>query len=348
MCELFALSSNRVVGISFSWRGFRWRGRIHRDGWGVAWYFDNGLARLVKEPRPSVESPIARLIVRGVRGRIVISHVRWASRGGISYVNTRPFVRRLWDRDWVFAHNGTVSEIIGDPSYRLKLCRPIGETDSEYAFCYILEKLSSLRDRGLENIASRLWRLANSIGWYGKFNILLSNGEYLFDYMNRAETLHYLLRHPPHRGIVRLLDEDYEVRLEELKSRKEYAAIIATKPLTDEEWKPMNPGTLYVFYNGDLLLTVDNNGSRLVLDPLEYMVLKTIRSSPHSVRLGDLAGELGLALSEAYMVIEKLRNKGLIRQHSRDNVSADHPMARYYTTPGIRSLIDKTLTTQIL
>ncbi len=45
---------------------------------------------------------------------------------------------------------------------------------------------------------------------------------------------------------MRLLDEDHEVMLEELKAPDEYAAIIATEPLTNEEWSPMNPGTLYV------------------------------------------------------------------------------------------------------
>lgn len=263
MCELFGLSSNRAVKISFTWRGFRKRGRIHRDGWGVAWYLDGGLAGLVKEPKPAPESPIARLMVQGVRSRIVISHVRLASQGKISYVNTHPFIRRLRNRDWVFAHNGTVSGIIRNPSYRLEWCHPVGETDSEYAFCYILEKLSGLRDRGLESLAVRLWGLAEEIGRHGKFNFLLSNGEYLFAYMNEEETLHYLLRHPPHQGLIKLLDEDYEVRLEELKAPDEHAAIVATEPLTDEEWDSMNPGTLYVFYNGDLLLTVDDNGPRL-------------------------------------------------------------------------------------
>ena len=81
MCELFGLSSNKAVRVNFSWRDFRKRGRIHRDGWGVAWYFDKGLAGLVKEPRPSVGSPIARLMVQGVKSKIVISYVRWASRG---------------------------------------------------------------------------------------------------------------------------------------------------------------------------------------------------------------------------------------------------------------------------
>jgi glutamine amidotransferase len=282
-------------------------------------------------------------MVQGVRSRIVVSHVRWASRGDISYVNTHPFVRRLWGRDWVFAHNGTVSGIIEDPGYKLEWCHPVGETDSEHAFCYILEKLSGLRYRGLESLAARLWGLADEIGRYGKFNFLLSDGEYLFAYMNRIGTLHYLLRHPPHHGLVRLLDEDYEARLEELKASDEYAAIVATEPLSDEEWSPMSPGTLYVFYNGDLLLVVEEGEPKLVLDELEREALGVIRTAPHSVRVGDLARELGLAVDEVARVIEKLRNKELIRQHSRDNVPSSHPRARYYTNPRLRSLIDKTL-----
>ena len=99
MCELYGVSSNKVVGVSFTWRGFVKRGRVHRDGWGVAWYLDNGLAGVVKEPRPAPDSPIARLMTQGVRSKIVISHVRWASRGDVSYVNTHPFVRRIWSRD---------------------------------------------------------------------------------------------------------------------------------------------------------------------------------------------------------------------------------------------------------
>ncbi len=180
----------------------------------------------------------------------------------------------------MFAHNGDVLGIIGEPGYQLEWCHPVGETDSEYAFCYILEKLSGLRNRGLESIAVRLWGLAEEIGRYGKFNFLLSDGEHLFAYMNKRRTLHYLLRHPLHQGPVRLLDEDYEAKLEELKAPDEYAAIVATEPLTDEEWNPMNPGTLYVFYNSDLLLVVEEGEPELVLDRLEHEVLKTIRTAP--------------------------------------------------------------------
>lgn len=345
MCELFGLSSNKVVGVSFSWRGFRRRGRIHRDGWGVAWYIGDGLAGLAKEPRPAPDSPIARLMVRGVRSKIVVSHVRWASQGEASYVNTHPFVRRLWRRDWVFAHNGDVTGIVEAPGYRLRRCRPAGETDSEYAFCYIIESLARLQSPDIDEVAGLLWRLAAGIGEYGKFNFLLSDGRYLFAHMNVEGTLHYLIRRPPHVGVASLLDEDYEVRLEELKAPDEYASIIATEPLTGEHWTPMTPGTLYAFRNGDLLLKVNDGEPALVLDRLEREVLKTIRTAPHSVKLEDVAGELGLELEEVARAVGRLRNKGLVKQHSKDTVPPNHPEACYYTNEDLRALIDEAIPT---
>ena len=71
----------------------------------------------------------------------------------------------------------------------------------------------------------------------------------------------------------------------------------------------------------------------VVLDSLEHKALKTIRAAPHSVRLGELARDLGLQVSEAYRVVEKLTNKNLIKQHSSDIVPGDRPTARYYTNP---------------
>ena len=302
MCELFGLSANRDVLVNFTWRGFLERGEIHYHGWGVAWYLNKGVC-LVKEPRPASKSPIAKLLLSGVKSRIVISHVRFASQGEPAYINTHPFVRKLYKREWVFAHNGDVSGIMGSSEFRLKYYFPVGDTDSEYAFCYIMDNLRELSEEvnSIIKTSKTIWELADEIGDYGKFNFLLSNGGYLFAYMNRSGTLHYLLRHPPHRGCVKLEDEDIEVQLEEIKGPDEFAALIATKPLTSENWISFEPRCLYVFSNGDLLLKVSEQG-RLEhkLSDVEVEVLRLVRTSPRSVKLTFLSRELGLSLKETY------------------------------------------------
>ena len=129
----------------------------------VAWYVGKGFA-LTREPRPSVESPMAKFLLGNIRSRVVVSHVRWASKGGVSYVNTHPFVRELYGYEWVFAHNGDVSGIMESSEFKLKYYFPVGDTDSEYAFCYIMDNLREL-GKDVSSIIKTLkiiWELAKT------------------------------------------------------------------------------------------------------------------------------------------------------------------------------------------
>lgn len=342
MCELFGLCSNKDVSISFSWHGFVKRGRKHRDGWGVAWYVPKfyrgkyigmGVA-LVKEPRPSVSSPVAKLLEHGIRSNIVISHVRLATSGEPSYVNTHPFVRLLNGVEWVFAHNGSVE---GVKSIKLTYYHPAGETDSEHAFCYIMDNLVGIEEAELfENILS----IVNDVSDYGSFNFLMSNGTYLFAHTNDGR-LYYLLRHPPHRGYARLIDdEDFRIHLGEMKSDDEFATLIATKPLTDENWIQMDLEKLYVFRDGDLVLKVGYEGMEVMLSDLDVDVLKIVRSSPHAVKLSEIADSLGVDVEEVSNIVQSLVARNYLKKHSRDKVPSDHPDARYFTKEDKRELID--------
>ena len=113
------MTCNKPVSISFTWRGFISGGSRHRDGWGVAFYPDGVSACLIKEPRPSTSSLMARFLKSAdlIRSKIVISHVRTASKGSVTYCNTHPFVRELFGREWVFAHNGTIIEGVPRPRF---------------------------------------------------------------------------------------------------------------------------------------------------------------------------------------------------------------------------------------
>ena len=90
MCELFGLTCNKLVRISFTWRGFMSRGLKHRDGWGVAFYPDSLSACIIKEPRPSINSLMAQFLKSAniIQSKIVISHVRTAI-GGVLHTAIR-------------------------------------------------------------------------------------------------------------------------------------------------------------------------------------------------------------------------------------------------------------------
>ena len=54
--------------------------------------------------------------------------------------NCHPFIRELWGQAWVFAHNGDLKDF--NPPLQGDFL-PIGETDSELAFCLLLQTLKN-------------------------------------------------------------------------------------------------------------------------------------------------------------------------------------------------------------
>jgi len=57
----------------------------------------------------------------------------------------------------------------------------------------------------------------------------------------------FVRRKLPH-GRVKLVDEDWEIDLSQVKGPDEFGYVVATKRLTDEEW--LEPGELIVFRDG--------------------------------------------------------------------------------------------------
>lgn len=331
MCELFGFSCNRPVGASFSWRGFLARGRANRDGWGVVFYLDDRSLCLIKEPNPSVNSAMASFLRSAnlVRGKIVISHVRWASKGAVAYRNTHPFVRELFGREWAFIHNGTLIRELPSPRFY----EPIGETDSEKAFCLILDRLRDLgRGASIHERAKCIEDAARVFSSYGGFNFLMSDGEYLYAFWSGYSSLYYTIRIPPHTAAVRLLDEDFEVDLSELKAEDEVATIVATRELTSEVWIRFPERKLMIFRDGLPYLSEER-----------LMILKYVRSSPHRVSIKNISDRLGMSLEETTASVLELRGMEMLRQDSMDAVPANHPEAAFYTNPNIRNIIDRIL-----
>ena len=259
MCELFGVNANKNVDINFTWRGFVRKGEENPDGWGVGWYQEvrdgERTVSVIKQPIKATESKIALTVpALHIKGEIIISHVRWAT-SEVMYLNTHPFVRRVFSvgqyDEWMFAHNGALFGV--DPLPRR--LRPLGTTDSEAAFCYIMENLSGVTT--IRELFTRLYELLDELSSYGTLNVLMSNGRYLFAYSHyQGKIMHILRRHPPYKGHVRLLDEDFEVSLGDIKAEDEYAFLVATKRLTNEPWEKMVPKRLYIFRDGALLLRV--------------------------------------------------------------------------------------------
>lgn len=253
MCQLLGMNCNTPTDVAFSFTGFAQRGGRtdeHADGWGIAFFEggdDKGLRHFV-DHQPACASPVAELIRRyPIKSRNVIAHIRKATQGRVALENCHPFVRELWGRYWVFAHNGHLEHF--HPRLHAAF-QPVGSTDSERAFCWLMQELAKSH-AGVPSIAEltlTLRELAPQIARHGTFNFMLSNGQALW--AHGSTRLHYVERRHPFAH-ARLADEDLSVNFAEHTQPSDRVAVVVTAPLTvDEHWVAFEAGEIKVFVDG--------------------------------------------------------------------------------------------------
>ncbi|TCK09560.1 class II glutamine amidotransferase [Marinobacterium mangrovicola] len=255
MCELLGMSANVPTDICFSFAGLVPRGGgigPHSDGWGIAFYEGHGL-RAFHDPLPSADSRIAELLVSyPIKSRVVISHIRQANVGAVSLANTHPFSRELWGRVWCYAHNGQLEKEIFD--WPLSYYHPVGTTDSEYAFCWILDQIRHEFPDGPPGdeteLAALIHQCCEKLRGLGVYNMLLSESSHLFCYCTTK--LSWITRRAPF-GEARLKDSDMTVDFGAETTPNDVVTVIATEPLTDNEcWESLNTGEMIVFMDGEV------------------------------------------------------------------------------------------------
>jgi Predicted glutamine amidotransferase len=251
MCQLLGMNCATPTDITFSFRGFSQRAGItsdHSDGFGIA-FFEDKACRLFVDNQSAVESPIAELVRNyPIKSRNVIAHIRKATQGKINLENSHPFSRELWGRQWIFAHNGDLKDFLPELSGRFT---PVGNTDSERAFCYLLDQLVKrfgYDEPKLDQVFDLLAEISPSIAEHGTFNFCLSNGQALFTYATTK--LHWLVREYPFKP-AQLIDIEVEVDFSQVTTPEDRVAVITTEPLTqNEEWTAFQEGEMILFRDG--------------------------------------------------------------------------------------------------
>lgn len=261
MCELLGMSANVPTDICFSFAGLRVRGGKtgpHRDGWGIAMYRDQHVWS-IHDPRPSADSDLAELISKtSLKCDIVICHIRQANVGEVCLPNTHPFYRQQWQKTWSYAHNGQLEH---SDRLKTKTHHAVGSTDSERAFCWILDKLHERFGETLpavDRLSEAIAELASELRKMGVFNMMLSDGQHLFCYCTTK--LHWITRRAPFKKAT-LADDEVSIDFQEVTTDKDVVTVIATQPLTtDEQWQQMQPGELCVFGGGEVVFSAKSPG----------------------------------------------------------------------------------------
>jgi glutamine amidotransferase len=229
----------------------------HKDGWGVAWY-EGGDVRLVREPAAASDSAcLAFLQDRPFRSTLVLAHIRKATQGAQSLANTQPFARELGGRMHVFAHNGDLDGARLRRAHALGGFRPVGDTDSEYAFCALLARAAPLWREGVPPLAARLARVAEfaaGLRALGPANFLYADGDALFVHGHRRT--HADGVHPPGLHVLcrTCAGESGPFVADGLRIQSQQVALAASVPLTaGEPWRALAEGETLALRDGRII-----------------------------------------------------------------------------------------------
>lgn len=236
MCEIFGVSSQCELTVNDYLEAFYRHSSRHPHGWGLACISREG-THVEKESICASDSHYLReRLSQPVSSKILLAHIRYATIGNVGYKNCHPFTGR--DNTgcrWTLVHNGTIFDYAPLNRYVQK---QKGDTDSERIFLYLMDRLDEAQNKkGAKLPFEERFALFDSIvcemSKENKLNLLFSDGKYLYAHTNCRGTLYYLL--------------------------KGNAALIATVPLSDEEWQPLPFTRLLAFYKGELIKTGTNH-----------------------------------------------------------------------------------------
>ena len=265
MCELLALSSLQPATVNFSLAQFAAHGGStgpHKDGWGIGYYHDLDV-RLVKGAHAAADSDWVKFIQdHRFRSHLIISHIRRATVGKQSFSNTQPFARELAGRQHMFAHNGDLVNINAQSAGTQRF-NPIGQTDSELAFCQLMNQLQTVwgdvdHPPSIDRRLAIVYQFATRIRNLGPANFLYTDGEVLFAHGHRRTQSDTGLVQPP--GLVRLkrqCQQDQPRFVTKGLSIEDYdqqIGLIASVPLTDEQWVPFSEGELIAMVAGRVVV----------------------------------------------------------------------------------------------
>lgn len=262
MCELFGLSSNAPATVNFSLPKLAEHGAAsgtYNDGWGIG-YYEGRDVRLIKDAGPVGDSDWVRFIANHqLCSVLIVAHARRATRGARSYQNAQPFIRELAGRVHLFAHNGDLPGIFQSGDFQPNRFHPIGDRDSERAFCVLLDRMTSVWSlaNGLPLLSARfaiVSSFANQLRTLGPANFLYSDGDTLFAHGHRRKHAETGKVEPPGLLLLQRWCENSKSGLAasglSVRGDRQDVTLFASVPLTDERWIVLEEGELIAVERG--------------------------------------------------------------------------------------------------
>ncbi|MFN2329537.1 MAG: class II glutamine amidotransferase [Chromatocurvus sp.] len=265
MCELMAMSCRHPARLTSSLTALAAHAggdSRNRDGWGLAFYQGRDVA-LYRDTRPADTGPLVPwLEANGPETTLSLGYIRHATQGTINLANTGPFSRELNGRVHVFTHNGNLKSLAHSSLVGNDYFQPVGETDSELAFCLLLDRIRQLAhaSRQLPSLQARMdtvIEVSLALRALGPASFLYTDGDVLFVHADRR--LQPLTRQVTAPALYRLECPagDKAALVRDSESEEAVTAqrviLLASVPLTQESWIPMREGEVLAIRQGEIV-----------------------------------------------------------------------------------------------
>ncbi|MBA2664634.1 MAG: class II glutamine amidotransferase [Bradymonadaceae bacterium] len=267
MCRLFGfrsvISSQVHRSLVSADNAMMRQSEMHPDGWGVAYYVE-GVPHVIKSASTAVSDTLFRRVSGIVASETVVAHLRKATVGNKSILNSHPFQYG----SWIFAHNGQIPNFENYREELLASVSPIfrrfvlGDTDSEVIFYLLMSHMARRIDvhrkgAAIEELTEAIVETVDQIHKVTGLNCLTSGKEQEFYLSFLLTNGHVMLAH---QGGKELYYSTYKLCCPERESCPSFSKvceapavhngfvnhmIVSSEPLQGENvWLEMMPGQI--------------------------------------------------------------------------------------------------------
>jgi predicted glutamine amidotransferase len=262
MCRLFGLTAGTARVMATFWLldapdSLEKQSHRNVDGSGIGFFDADAKPVLDKQPEPAFQDPEFTHEAKQAESAQFIAHIRWATAGGRSLLNTHPFAMN----GRIMAHNGGIGELatldahLGEYAHLVQ-----GDTDSERFFALITKETDAHDgDVGAGITAAARWIAAN-LPLSSLNTIVIAPGELWALRYPDQHALHIIERPSPQ---LRSSTSSFHVHTAQVPT-----VVVASEELDGETgWRMLASGEL-VHVTSDLAV----HSSLAVADPPAHLI----------------------------------------------------------------------------
>ena len=243
MCRLFGLTAGTTRARATFWLldapdSIEVQSRRNADGSGIGFFDPAGAPVLDKQPEPAFSDTEFSHQARQAESATFIAHVRLATTGGRTVVNTHPFAMngRIMAHNGSFGELGQVDEQLG-PYRRLVL----GDTDSERYFALITQQVDAHGGNVAAGIAAAARWIAARLPVVA-LNAIVTAADELWALRYPGQHALHVLERPADGGL-HVRSATSSVRVPALDAAR--SVVVASEQLDGETgWRMLAPGEL--------------------------------------------------------------------------------------------------------